>query len=129
MKKRHIYLLVLVFSVMFISGCYHADTQQTQPTEPMGEVTKEVTVDGSEFSFSPSTLTVSEGDVVKVTFNNVGNTNHNFGINEFRVRSRTISAGSSDEVIFTADKSGTFSFDCSIPGHRSAGMEGQINII
>ncbi len=127
MKKILIAGLLVV--ALLVSGCYGTKTA-TQPTEqvqPTGEV-KEFTVEGSEFKFSPDSITVNKGDRVKVTFKNVGSARHDFVIPELGVSTRVIPGGSTETVEFIAGKSGTFAFYCSVPGHRPAGMEGQISI-
>ncbi len=90
--------------------------------------TKEFAVSGTEFAFSPSTLTVAKGDTVKVTFTNNGAYPHNFTITEFNVASKTVSPGQSDTVTFTADKAGSFKYFCSVPGHEDKGMVGTLTV-
>ena len=107
-------------------------TTQASPTpgttaQPTGEV-REITVEGSEYSFSPKSLTVEAGERISLTFKNTGNVPHNFTIDELGVRTRTIAGGQTDVVEFTADKSGTFAFYCSIPGHKQLGMEGDLEV-
>src|SRR5258708_35916515 len=41
---------------------------------------KTITITGTEFSFSPATITVNKGDKVKLTFTNGGQYSHNFSI-------------------------------------------------
>ncbi len=86
---------------------------------------KEFTVTGSNFSFSPTALTVKKGDQVKIIFKNVGGT-HDFVIDEFSVATKRISGGAEDSVTFTADKTGTFEYYCSVGSHRAMGMKGQL---
>ena len=90
--------------------------------------TKEFKVDGSEFAFTPSTLSVKKGDTVKVTFTNTGKYPHNFTISELNVVGKTVQAGQSDMVTFTADKAGSFKYTCSVPGHEEKGMVGTITV-
>lgn len=98
------------------------------PPTPPPSPAKEVIVNGFEWGFSPSTITVNKGDKVRLTFRNTGAAMHNLKIDELGVFSGNIGPGGSTVVDFTADKTGTFAYYCSIPGHREAGMEGQITI-
>jgi len=104
-------------------------TQAPPATSPVstGEV-KSFTVTGTEFAFSPKTLTVNKGDTVKIVFTNDGKYPHNFMITELNVKGKTISPGESDTVTFTADKAGTFTYFCSIPTHKDKGMTGTITV-
>jgi len=133
MKIYNIIPIILLIGIILVSGCAtQYGTQSTTPaktaqTTSTGEV-KEFTIEGSEFKYTPASITVSKGDSVKIIFKNVGTAGHNFVIGDLGVSTRVISAGSTETVEFTADKSGTFAFYCSVPGHRSAGMEGQVKI-
>ena len=104
---------------------------ESESTTPSGAMTKgtEKTfeVDGSNFKFSPSTISVNEGDTVKITFKNTQGF-HDFVIDEFNVKSKTIPANQTDELSFVATKKGTFEFYCSVGNHRSMGMKGTLTV-
>lgn len=102
-------------------------TIQSEGTPATGAV-KEVTVKGNEYSFSPKSLSLTKGEAVKLTFENIGKLPHNITVNELGVSTKTIPGGSSDTVEFTVSKSGTFSFYCSVGSHRSLGMEGEMEV-
>jgi len=131
MNMHKILLFSLILSVVIVVGCSQgkqtSTLQQTPITEeavtPTGEV-KEITVKGSEFRFEPAAITVNKGDRVKITFENVGGISHNLNINGYGGTRAIIRAGSSDTIEFVADKTGTFDLWCTVPGHRSSGMEG-----
>lgn len=89
---------------------------------------KEIVVSGGEYSFSPSSISVANGETVKITFKNTGNLPHNLMIAELGVATKTISAGQEDSVVVTADKTGTYTFYCGIGNHRQQGMEGKFKI-
>ncbi len=78
------------------------------------------------------TLRVKVGDVVKITIIK-GDTNgiqHDFYINELGVHAHphVEEKGDVAEVVFKAEKPGEYSYYCSVPGHREAGMEGLLVI-
>ncbi len=97
------------------------------PAATSGAV-KTFTVSGNEFAFSPDTLNVNKGDTVNITFTNTGKSPHNFVIAELNVRSKTILSGESDTVAFTVDKTGAFSYVCSVPTHEDKGMVGTLTV-
>ncbi len=108
-------------------------TQTTPPADAMmesgqsmmtGEV-KTFTVSGSKFAFSPKEIKVKKGDKVKIIFKNSGGF-HDFVLDEFSVKTAQIKDGESAEVSFTADKTGTFEFYCSVGSHRAMGMKGNL---
>ena len=93
---------------------------------PAGPV-KTFTVTGSNFKFTPATLSVNKGDTVKITFNNSGGS-HDFVIDEFNVQAPVIQSGASETVQFVASKTGSFDYYCSVDGHRSMGMQGVLTV-
>lgn len=90
-----------------------------------GEV-KEFTVEGtSNLKFTPATISVNQGDTVRITFKNISG-KHDFKIDEFNVGTKVIEVGEEETIEFVADKAGNFEFYCSVPGHRVAGMKGTL---
>ncbi len=90
----------------------------------LGEL-KSFEVEGSNFKFTPNAIVVNEGDTVQISFNNVQGI-HNFVIEGINVQTKTIQAGESEQVTFTAPKKGTYVFYCSVGNHRAMGMEGTL---
>ncbi|MDP2927129.1 MAG: cupredoxin domain-containing protein [bacterium] len=88
----------------------------------------EISVSGNEFSFSPASINVKAGERVKITFRNIGQAPHNLVLEGLGITTKTINGGQTDVVEFIAPAAGTYAFFCSIPGHRSAGMEGSLKV-
>jgi nitrosocyanin len=106
-----------------IDSTQHTDSQANQITN----TTKEFTVTGENFSFTPNKLTVNKGDTVSITFkNNEGF--HDFVLDEFNIRTKQIKAGEQQTVQFIADKTGIFEFYCSVGTHRQMGMKGTLEV-
>jgi plastocyanin len=91
----------------------------------MEERVREFTISGSPFQFDVPEITVNQGDTVRITFKNTQGT-HDFTLDEFGVKTKRLAAGEEETVEFVADQRGTFNFYCSVPGHRTSGMEGQL---
>ena len=87
---------------------------------------KEFIISGNEYSFNPSSITVSAGDKVKIIFRNDGERNHDLVIEELGIRTKIINSGETDTIEFEVKQPGTYTFFCSLPGHRQAGMEGKL---
>lgn len=84
-----------------------------------------ITVEAGSFYFKPNIIKVKKGEKVTITINNRGGF-HDFYIDEFNVKSKTIPGGESTTVEFTPDKTGSFEFYCSIGNHRAMGMKGTL---
>lgn len=103
-----------------------ASSEQGSNSATTGSV-KEFKVTGSPFKFEPSTLKVNKGDTVKITFTNSAGT-HDFTIDALKVKTKTLAAGESEVVEFTADKVGTYEYYCSVGNHRAMGMKGTLTV-
>ena len=92
-----------------------------------GDVIKEFTVTGVNFSFSPSTITVKKGDKVKITFINGGGF-HDWKIDALNVATKQIQGGAQEVLEFTANTVGSFEYYCSVGQHRAMGMKGTLTV-
>lgn len=135
-------ILILVVALVIIGGggyYFYTNSQKTPAEEVVGmpvpgtdtpemEVTNvvEFTVEGKNFAFMPSTLSVKKGDTVKITFKNTGGF-HDLVIDEFNVRTKQIQTGE-ETVEFVADKAGSFEYYCSVGEHRTMGMKGTLTV-
>lgn len=89
---------------------------------------KEFTVEGSNFKFMPSTMTVNKGDTVRIIFKNTGGF-HDFVIDEFEgAKTKQIGANATETIEFVADKTGSFEYYCSVGNHRGMGMKGTLTV-
>lgn len=116
-------------------GNYSSQSNQYQTTQTSAAPTTEgvkqalsFTVSGSEFAFSPSEISAKVGQPVKLTFKNTGKFPHNLTITELNVQSKTIQPGEEDTITFTPEKTGSFTFICTIPGHADRGMKGTLKV-
>lgn len=87
---------------------------------------REINVKGTEFRYTPSAIEVSQGEKVRIIFENAGDTLHDLAIDGLDIKTELIAPGNTDVLEFTAGESGTFAFYCTVPGHREAGMEGTL---
>ena len=100
----------------------------TNEGQPVEEGVREIEVTGTEYAFSPSAVSLTKGQKVKLTFRNMGRMPHNFVVDELGISTKTIQGGQSETVEFTPSEVGIFAFYCSISNHRSMGMEGSLEV-
>jgi len=100
----------------------------TTPTPPpvATPAVKSFSIVGSDFKFTPNSMTVNKGDTVKITFTNSDENLHNFVLDQFNVRTTPAAANKPQTVQFVADKTGSFEFYCSVGNHRQMGMVGTL---
>lgn len=132
-------IALVVVAVLALQGGYKTPAKptpvvvpQTQTpaaatTEKAGEA-REIVVSGSEFKFSPASISLTKGETVKITFKNTGTLPHNLTIAEFGISTKTVGGGQEDSITVTADKTGTYAFYCGVGNHRQQGMEGKVEV-
>jgi len=83
-------------------------------------------LDGKEvYAFSPSTLTVVEGDTIHFTFVNAEDDAHSFVLPDLAV---SLPPQRVTHVTYVARRSGIFPFVCSVPAHLPM-MSGQLIVL
>jgi uncharacterized cupredoxin-like copper-binding protein len=109
-------------------------------------VTMKETSDG-KMAFSPGSLTVREGETLRIKFVNRGETDHEFVMDTVEAilehkklmerfpemehddpNAIRLQPDGQGEIIWTFGKAGEYAFACLIPGHYEAGMKGIIKI-
>jgi plastocyanin len=93
---------------------------------PVPDGARTVEMEARSFTFSPATLSATVGEPIGIALT-ATDIEHDLVIDEFDAHvyaagGRTATGG------FTATEAGTFTFSCSIPGHREAGMEGTLEV-
>jgi uncharacterized cupredoxin-like copper-binding protein len=83
-------------------------------------------LDGKEvYAFSPSTITVVEGDTIHLTLINPEDDFHSFVLPDFAV---ALPGGKTTEATYVARHAGIFKILCSVPSHLPM-MSGQLVVL
>ena len=131
MKKFTVLTIVLAAMALLLAAC----GGESGPVALSFEGT-------DSFEFSPASASVSAGDEVEVTLNNVGALEHSWALVGGDVDAATVTdadainnsatgvvaAGETGTVTFTAPDAGTYRFVCTIAGHAAAGMAGTFTV-
>lgn len=147
--KKVAALLVLALAVFALAACGGGDDTTSSSTEPAPEATTEGNANagggsneaggGATLSFEAdpegalaytTTEATTEAGKVTVEFDNPQSLTHDVAIEDSsgkEVGATELIADGSDST--TVDlKPGTYTFFCSVPGHREAGMEGTLTV-
>lgn len=131
-----------IFSIMAILAVLISACASTSNNESAGRTLeyalKTATIDGKMVyvgvgggidGVQNPVLSATTGDMVKITLTSGDGTEHDISFPDFNATSEhVVGKGSSKSVTFLVDKGGTFSYFCTLPGHREAGMEGKFNV-
>lgn len=134
-------LLTLVFLVL-LTACA---SKTSQPET-------ELTVEMSDFVYSPSSITLPAGQPVTLSLNNTGKIEHDFVVEAIDATTEVVQdngsnahhahgaeqnydlhvsarPGETSIVKLTIAEPGTYKIICSVPGHKEAGMIGELIVL
>lgn len=90
----------------------------------VAEGARRVEVEAGDFSFDPDEITAKAGEDLEIVLTS-GDIVHDFTIDELDVHVSAARGETNSGGVTGADP-GRYTFYCSVPGHRSAGMEGTL---
>jgi uncharacterized cupredoxin-like copper-binding protein len=158
-SNRAWYIVAVIIIVIIVVGSV-AYYYSTLPSSGGGGSTPNVTIDlyggalasqsgtnvygyglsANDLTSPGPTLNFKVGDVVKVTFHNVGTIQHSFEVNTQNTTAGQVlfnseinpgtyvQPGQTGTVTFTVTEAGNFYYTCPVPGHADLGMWGHCNI-
>lgn len=122
MKRNVLILLVLCAAA---AGAWARQVKGGGAVEDV----KTIDVTASQFQFEPATITVAQGDTVRLRLHSEDRT-HGFAIKAFHVKVPIPKAGEAVTVEFVADQAGSFDVTCSeYCGTGHAGMKGRLVVL
>jgi plastocyanin len=115
MKRLKILISLLI--IISFTGC----VEQNSGSDNI--FVKELTISLENFIISPSTITVNQGDFVRLIVQN-DEGEHNFYLEGYNLKTEISEAPDTQVIEFLADEKGNFDFWCEVRDHREKGMEG-----
>ena len=80
-----------------------------------------------DITYEEKTLEGAANTEITITITNNGMTQHDFVIDELGIKTALLNPGQSETVTINAP-AGEYTYYCSVPGHRPAGMEGTLTL-
>jgi plastocyanin len=132
MKKLSLFKTSVLLAVLALASACAQLPPESGPATP-----ESVTAEGvqrltvlvsNEMRFSPSRIVVKPGQPIELTVRSIGLMPHDFfltaGVDEpVKI---AVDGGGTTTAMFTLDRPGTYTFICSVPGHKDGGMHGTI---
>lgn len=126
--RRRSAVLFLAVAASVIGGCGGGSDDDTSTAGRTEESAGEkITVVGKEFSYDPATLTLKAGQPFTIVLKNTGSIEHDITLDDAKFK-LTVPGNNTREKGLEVDKPGTYQFYCSLPGHKSAGMKGELTV-
>ena len=89
--------------------------------------TREFSISGNHYAFSPANITIDRNDLVKITFT-ASDMPHSFTLDDYRIVKRA-GAGQAVTFEFRADRSGQFPYYCNLTADdKCRNMKGTLTV-
>ena len=143
MNRRTMAIAALAAGSVLLAACGDDDDQTATDTpamddgghggdghddanSPVADGAREIDVTATDFAFDPDEITAEVGEDLAIVLTSE-DLLHDFTIDELDAhvaadRGETVAGG------VTADEAGTYTYYCSVPGHRETGMEGTLTV-
>jgi len=137
--RRTPFLVAALAAALLLPACGDDDEPQAGPMMDGGEHggahrgssdvapdAREIEVVASSFEFDPEEISVGLGEDIAIVLTSTDIV-HDLTIDELDAHV-SVEPGETDAGGFRADDPGTYTFYCSVEGHRAAGMEGTLTV-
>lgn len=127
MRRRASGLAIGIVMILGLAACGGSSSTGGKYVPPTGPVVDAVTVESGNLYYKPEAVATKPGNV-RITLKNVETGSHNLvieGVARFELQ---VSGKGAKDSNVVALKAGTYVFYCSLPGHRAAGMQGEISV-
>jgi cytochrome c oxidase subunit II len=123
------YKCLNAIALLFAIGTMTARAWAQQVKSGSSANIKTIDVVASQFQFEPGTITVVQGDSVRLHLHSTDRS-HGVAIKAFRVKALIPESGATVTVQFVADRAGAFDITCSeYCGGGHAGMKGRLIVL
>ncbi|MDX1690382.1 MAG: plastocyanin/azurin family copper-binding protein [Acidimicrobiia bacterium] len=139
LSNRFRILALAIAGMLVLAACGGGDDDASDTTAASGGGgDTAISVTMSDFAFEPDSVVVAAGEEITLDLENVGGVEHNFVIMTESIETeaefdqsnvyyeQNLQPGDSGTFTFTAPAAGTYQVICSISGHFSAGMVGEL---
>ena len=123
-------VVLLVPAAALLAGCGGSSNSSSSSKPSSGPVLQTVQISETEYSLTPSSVTVSKSGTYAVHVTNNGTITHAFEVEGNGVEEKTsdIPAGSSTTLKVAFSKNGSYEIYCPVDGHKAEGMKGTLTI-
>jgi plastocyanin len=104
----------------------HGGHDDEEENSPVADGARQIEVTAADFAFDPDEVTAEAGEDLAIVLTSE-DLLHDFVIDEIDAHVAA-DRGETAEGGVTADEAGTYTYYCSVPGHREAGMEGTLTV-
>jgi len=114
-----------IVTALALTGCTQTPTTESQQQQAVLSSNSKISVEMSEFSFSPASIRLPAGESTTVEVINVGSMLHTFTVNDLGIDVR-LAAGERETITVTPEQTGSSDSLCTIENHAALGMVGTV---
>ena len=96
----------------------------TSTSNGMHSAVSDLTIQASEYQFSPLSFAAVAGKKLTITVKNTGKMAHDLSFPQLNAKTKMIQPGKSETITVTPEKPGMYEYICTVPGHAAKGMRG-----
>lgn len=126
MHRRTALPAALFAAALLLGACGGDDDTAEAGAEAPAADARRVEVVGDDFTFTPDEIAAEAGEPLAIALTSE-DTVHDLTIDELDVQVEA-DRGDTEVVGLQVDEPGSYTYYCSLPGHRSAGMEGTLTV-
>ena len=104
---------------MFLVAC-NTNSTSVDPNAP------NVTITLTSFKFEPATINATAGQKINLTLKNTDALEHTWVIQNTNIKLRVLGKQTVTQTVTVPATPGTYAIECDVPGHKEAGMTGQL---
>jgi len=138
---------VVVAASAACGGAQSADPEGDEASHAGGEPDVVIDVSLKNLRFTPDAVEVAAGQTVQVNVTNMDGTEHDMLVDGLRIQKVGeatgghhvgatadmlvvhVTANDHGSITFRTDQKGTYRFYCTLPGHKDAGMVGEMKVV
>jgi uncharacterized cupredoxin-like copper-binding protein len=124
MRQNIYHDVVFVFAMLVVLGlslaACNSNSTGADPNAP------NVTVTLTSFKFEPATINATAGQKINLTLKNTDALEHTWVIPNANLKIRVPGKQTLTQTITVPAMPGIYAIDCDVPGHKDAGMVGQL---
>lgn len=120
MSRRIIFVFAIFAWLSLSPVACNSNSTSVDPNAP------NVTITLTSFKFDPATINATAGQKINLTLKNTDALEHTWVIQNTNIKLRVPGKQTITQTIAVPATPGTYAIECDVPGHKDAGMVGQL---
>jgi uncharacterized cupredoxin-like copper-binding protein len=124
MRQNIFHSAVFVFAMLVVTSlslaACNSNSSSVDPNAP------NITITLTSFKFEPAQINATAGQKINLTLKNTDALEHTWVIQNTNIKLRVLGKQTVTQTVTVPATPGTYAIECDVPGHKEAGMTGQL---